>query len=235
MPFPKAVREEALVKSHRRCCVCHEFAGRAVNVHHIRQEADGGENTIKNAIVLCLRCHSEAGHFNPRHPIGTKYSPSELIRHRDEWLRQCEKKPYIPEETILTLSYKKRSITQELHIYRLLVRVSNNLEKAIEKWKLQLYFPSLIPVIANEFDRHERVLKDNQYSTMIEKSSESIIYPGEEINIIDNDELFNVEYHMNHDLYWNKRSDEWMLYWNLYSTNQSPLYGAITWSEIHCF
>jgi hypothetical protein len=61
-----------------------------VNVHHILPEADGGPNTLDNAIVLCLKCHAEAGHYNPRHPLGVKYSPSELRRHRDEWWKYCE-------------------------------------------------------------------------------------------------------------------------------------------------
>lgn len=65
MPFPRPVRDEALVRSNRRCCVCHEFGGRSVNVHHIVQEADGGPNTIENAICLCLRCHAEAGLNRP--------------------------------------------------------------------------------------------------------------------------------------------------------------------------
>jgi hypothetical protein len=66
------------------------------NVHHIQPEADGGPNTIENAIVLCLRCHGEAGHYNPKHPIGTKYSPAELRRHRDEWWEWCRKNPAAP-------------------------------------------------------------------------------------------------------------------------------------------
>lgn len=85
MPFSPKIKEDALVKSRRRCCVCQEFAGRNVNVHHIVPEADGGINELDNAIVLCFRCHAEAGHYNLRHPLGTKYSPTELRRHRDEW------------------------------------------------------------------------------------------------------------------------------------------------------
>ena len=93
MSFPKSVREDALVKSHRRCCICHEFAGRSEDVHHIVQEADGGANTIDNAIALCPKCHGEAGHYNPRHPLGTKYSPQELRRHRDQWWELCTQNP----------------------------------------------------------------------------------------------------------------------------------------------
>ena len=89
MPFPDAVREEALVAAGRCCCVCRTFSGRSTVVHHIVQEAEGGPNTIDNAIPLCDRCHAEAGHYNPHHPLGTKYSPSELRRHRDQWFRIC--------------------------------------------------------------------------------------------------------------------------------------------------
>src|SRR5438874_6082639 len=64
MPFPPKVREEALVRSRRCCCVCHEFHGRNLQVHHVMPEADGGANTIYNATALCLRCHAEAGHYN---------------------------------------------------------------------------------------------------------------------------------------------------------------------------
>ena len=90
MPFPPEIKEFALVNSRRCCCVCHEFSGRNVNVHHIVQEADGGPNILDNAIVLCFKCHAEAGHYNNHHPLGTKYSPSELRKHRDSWWKYCE-------------------------------------------------------------------------------------------------------------------------------------------------
>ena len=91
MPFSKKVKEEALVKSLRRCCVCRVFAGRYAAVHHIMPEAKRGSNRLANAIVLCQRCHGEAGHYNPQHPIGNKYSPDELLRHRDEWWDLCSR------------------------------------------------------------------------------------------------------------------------------------------------
>lgn len=93
MPFPPAVREAALTASGRGCCLCKVFRGRDVTVHHIVPEADGGANDPENAIVLCLKCHSEAGHYNPRHPLGSKYSPAELRHHRDKWLRWVEEHP----------------------------------------------------------------------------------------------------------------------------------------------
>lgn len=45
----------------------------------------GGTDTADNAIVLCFDCHADAGHYNPAHPRGTKYSPDELRLARDLW------------------------------------------------------------------------------------------------------------------------------------------------------
>lgn len=91
MPFSNKIREEVLVRSQRRCCICHYFTGTKIEVHHIIPEAQGGRNTIDNAIALCFNCHAEAGHYNPKHPLGSKYSSNELIKHRDNWWLLCEK------------------------------------------------------------------------------------------------------------------------------------------------
>src|SRR6266404_4863586 len=85
MSFPAAVRERALVASARHCCVCHRYKGVKVEVHHIVPEATGGSDDFDNAIVLCFDCHADAGHYNPEHPRGTKFSQSELRRQRDVW------------------------------------------------------------------------------------------------------------------------------------------------------
>lgn len=85
MSFPPDVRVESLVRAARHCCVCHRYKGLKIEVHHIVQEADGGPNTLDNAIVLCADCHTDAGHYNPEHPRGTKFSPTELRLARDRW------------------------------------------------------------------------------------------------------------------------------------------------------
>ncbi len=85
MPFNSEVKTESLVRAARHCCVCHRYKGLKVEVHHIIQEADGGPNTLENAITLCADCHTDAGHYNDRHPRGTKFRPEELRRARDRW------------------------------------------------------------------------------------------------------------------------------------------------------
>lgn len=99
MPFSPAVKKEALVRSGRFCNICRESAGLNINVHHMIPEAEGGSDDIDNALVLCLKCHSEVGHcYNNKHPIGNKYSPDELRKHRDkfwELLSSSAKRPGI--------------------------------------------------------------------------------------------------------------------------------------------
>ncbi len=94
MPFLKKTKEEVLVKSNRCCCVCNEFCGRNCEVHHIIPEAEGGSSDIENAIVLCQKCHAEAGHYSTKHPKGNKYSPSEIKKYRDNWWEWVEENPY---------------------------------------------------------------------------------------------------------------------------------------------
>lgn len=85
MGFPQTVAEKALVNCGRCCCICHKFCGTKIELHHIKQKADGGEDTFENCIPLCLDCHAEVKAYNPRHPKGKSYSESELIQHRDVW------------------------------------------------------------------------------------------------------------------------------------------------------
>lgn len=86
MGFSTSIKQKILVDTARHCCVCHRYKGVKVEVHHIAQEASGGENTYENAISLCFDCHADAGHYNPLHPRGTKFSPSELKKAKKQWI-----------------------------------------------------------------------------------------------------------------------------------------------------
>lgn len=85
MAFSETVRRRALVASARHCCVCHRYKAAKIEVHHIIQPAKGGNDDPENAIALCFDCHTDAGHYNPNHPRGTKFSPKELRTARDKW------------------------------------------------------------------------------------------------------------------------------------------------------
>lgn len=85
MGFSKTVKEEVFVKCARHCCVCHKSAGLNIEVHHIIPQKQGGNDSIENAIALCFDCHADAGHYFAGHPKGSKLSPSELRKHKEEW------------------------------------------------------------------------------------------------------------------------------------------------------
>ena len=87
MSFPSKVRDQLLVAAARHCCACHRYKGVKLEIHHIKQKKNGGGDTYENGIVLCLDCHTDAGHYNPDHPKGSKFSPSELKLHKEKWFK----------------------------------------------------------------------------------------------------------------------------------------------------
>lgn len=233
MPFPRAIRDEALVKSHRRCCVCHEFGGRSVNVHHIIQEADGGPNIIDNAICLCLRCHAEAGHFNPRHPMGTKYSPDELRSHRDQWWAHCQSNRDEPLGLFLDVQFKSRSRDTDVHKYRLVVTYKNPLKEAHDGWKLQIFIPAFVPVEAGDFDRYDVSVGGAAFIILESQSSEKV-YPGETIEVVPNMKHFFIEYEVNHANYRRILGGEKIM-WKFFTSNAPVIEGERPLAELQEF
>ena len=92
MGFSQSVKERAAVACNRCCCLCHKFKGPKLEFHHIKQQADGGDNSYENCIPLCFDCHADMGKTDPRHPKRNHYSETELKGHRDKWYKQCEVK-----------------------------------------------------------------------------------------------------------------------------------------------
>jgi len=90
MAFPQSVADRALAACGRCCCICHKFCGVKMELHHIHQHADGGEDTFENCIPLCFDCHAEMGKGDPHHPKGKRYSEQELRLHRDNWYARNE-------------------------------------------------------------------------------------------------------------------------------------------------
>jgi len=88
MEFSKEIKERAMIACGRACPICHKFCGVKMEVHHIKPQAEGGEDTYENAIPLCFDCHADVGHYNVNHPKGMKYSPTELLHHRDNWYKK---------------------------------------------------------------------------------------------------------------------------------------------------
>lgn len=90
MGFPHSVAIKALADCRRCCCICHKFCGSKIELHHIKQRANGGDDSYENCIPLCFNCHADMGKIDPRHPKGHQYSSEELKIHRDNWYHQAQ-------------------------------------------------------------------------------------------------------------------------------------------------
>lgn len=233
MPFSRTIREEALVKAQRHCCVCHEFAGRSVNVHHIRQESQGGENTLENAIVLCLRCHAEAGHFNPQHPLGTKYSPSELTKHRDIWHEACLNGSANYSSTV-EVKVKRTYTSQELHKYIVLFSFHNGNKTVVEGWKLDIFIPYLFKAYTGEVEEHMDVMIDGKRYKKFQVQSTETLYLGESCEATDQ-EWAKLEYDIDSDIFYAAREQELKILWSFYSSAEPPIKGELAWEKIQQF
>ena len=62
-----------------------------MEIHHIDPD---GSNDEENGIPLCFDCHAEVMAYDPSHPKGRKFTPSELRRHKNQWLAQCSLPPF---------------------------------------------------------------------------------------------------------------------------------------------
>ena len=115
MPFPANVKEDALVACGRCCSICHKFCGTKIEVHHIREESEGGANTADNAIPLCFNCHADMRSYDHKHPKGNKYSESELKRHRDVWYDKIKGN--------IGVADKATVVETDKRVYEILVKV----------------------------------------------------------------------------------------------------------------
>lgn len=91
MSFSQKIKDEIFVKCARHCCVCRKPKGLNIEVHHIAPKMKGGQDTFENAIALCFDCHADAGHYFAGHPKGSKLSPNELIKHKEDWFKIVQK------------------------------------------------------------------------------------------------------------------------------------------------
>ncbi|SUY48151.1 HNH endonuclease [Clostridium putrefaciens] len=85
MGFPKSIQDTVLVKCKRHCCLCGRNVGINIELHHIRQKADGGDDSEDNCIPLCFDCHASVKSYNKHHPKGHKYSENEIKQRREKF------------------------------------------------------------------------------------------------------------------------------------------------------
>ena len=74
MSFPESVEVAALAACERCCCICHKFCGTKIELHHIKQKADGGEDIEKLFAddVIVLDGGNASGHSSKCTSVSTE-------------------------------------------------------------------------------------------------------------------------------------------------------------------
>ncbi|HPE73298.1 MAG TPA: HNH endonuclease [Candidatus Competibacter sp.] len=168
--WPQKVKEEALVACGRRCCVCHRFCGRNIELHHIEMESKGGKSIFENCIPLCFDCHADAGHYNSNHPKGTRYSQSELRKHRDSWYQAIQRLSFLEHQWEGSSDkqtkeiYEDQIVTLKGFVWREAFPGPPNYE-SFETDRVETYWmlvlPEPISLFANSFETEETIKIEN--------------------------------------------------------------------------
>lgn len=80
MALTLEVCSEVLAKCARICCICRVFKPLHVQVHHIREKADGGTDDFDNLIPVCIECHAS---IHTKTKMTQNFSEKELKKIRD--------------------------------------------------------------------------------------------------------------------------------------------------------
>jgi hypothetical protein len=96
--FADAVILEARQRAHFRCCYCRERPGD--EVHHLIPRAEGGPDTIENAVLLCAQCHTVYGHNRDKR--------KQLQQARDHWY-DVAARMYAPSPAIYEIANESTS------------------------------------------------------------------------------------------------------------------------------
>ena len=101
MAFAPDVVEKLLVACHRHCCLCHKPAGMKMEIHHIVPRLKGKDDGEDNGIPLCFDCHAEVAAYDPKHPKGRRFTPSELRKHKEQWFAICAQPPWFKSAAVV--------------------------------------------------------------------------------------------------------------------------------------
>jgi hypothetical protein len=86
-----------------------------MEVHHIREESEGGDDSADNAIPLCFDCHADMRSYDHQHPKGNKYTESEVKRHRDNWYAKVLGNTGLADKAV--------TVETDKHVHQLLLKL----------------------------------------------------------------------------------------------------------------
>jgi len=81
MAISKAVRDQLLVEARHRCTICAE---KCFEIHHIIEQAEGGNDDPENLIVLCPNCHQHRYHRSKEFTRDQLYLYKSRLKEQNE-------------------------------------------------------------------------------------------------------------------------------------------------------
>lgn len=182
--FPNKIKEKALLACKRHCVICEQNKGKAIECHHIKPKADGGEDIFDNCIPLCFDCHQMIGSYNPKHPKGNKFTESELIIRRDDFYRRVENGEF-PKCDMNNTNFIPNNISNKPNKYD--IELFEKIKNIFNSPNLEYYLTEYD--LGNDFDNNIfsplmelLYLKDNPEFKFVDKEIEN--YRIKLINII---------------------------------------------------
>lgn len=80
MSIAQKLVDQIMVLCARHCCVCRRYRPLNLHVHHIEEQAVGGDDSEDNLIATCANCHAEV-HTTTK--LTRRFTSNELKLQRD--------------------------------------------------------------------------------------------------------------------------------------------------------
>lgn len=225
-PFPRAVVDLALIKSHRRCCVCHDFNAPRVAVCPMVGAPDVGAKTIEQAICLCGKC-SEIWSFHMQDALEPKYF--KLKAKRDRWWEHCQRHPEEQYGLFLDVGFRTILRTTDVHRYRLVATYTNTTKEVQDGWDLKISIPGFLPLRFENYDRSEKrilgtYVGDPAHAQLAFASSVRI-HPGETVEIVPLEGRY-IEYEVSDEIYGHLIDRGYSVLWEFTIPNAPKMEGV---------
>ena len=163
------IKTEALLKCKRHCCICEQFKGNNIEVHHIVHKNEGGKDEFDNAIPLCFDCHALIGSYNPNHPKGNKYTIKELKRIRDDFYIKVQNMSNFNSTNKVNINNEDYLRTYWLQLSECMEKYHFCIEYAYDFWK------------TNFKTKYQRINNDTMFNYDYESFQEEIDRYGDSL------------------------------------------------------
>jgi|GEM_PF-1429840 len=166
---------------------------------------------------------------------GIKALTEELIQAMEDLQIRTEEVIGLKEFDI-NASFKKISITGELHRYSFIFAITLNTLPARDSFQIRLYWPSFIRVVRTRgFTSSSAVSNDNKDFMKYCYQNDQILYPGESMEIISPKGRAEIEYEFDHEIWSGVEDGSQEVIWEIYFQDQMPLKGRKNFKNLNIF